>query len=162
MDKEQTFKTLGLLWNSEFDQFLFSLNFCNSDKFTKRNTLSTIAKIFDPLGLLAPIMILLKIFIQKLWQIKLDWDATLPEVVQIEWLNIISHLDLIRQIKVPCFVLINDVEKVEMLGFSDASVKAYGAAVYLRSTNSAGITSCKLVASKTRVAPLKTISLPKP
>ncbi|KAK9694646.1 hypothetical protein QE152_g33391 [Popillia japonica] len=52
LDKDQTIKTLGLSWNSTSDTFQFSIHIENSSQVTKRYILSTISKLFDPLGLM--------------------------------------------------------------------------------------------------------------
>ncbi|XP_012542634.2 uncharacterized protein LOC105840293 [Monomorium pharaonis] len=72
---------LGLCWNSVSDSLQFTINSVKSTSITKRIILSTIAKIFDPLGFLAPIIISAKILIQELWPIKLSWDDQLPPSV---------------------------------------------------------------------------------
>lgn len=60
-DDHETIKTLGLYWNAANDCFQFKINFdISSEKFTKRSTLSSIAKIFDPIGSVAPIITVAK------------------------------------------------------------------------------------------------------
>lgn len=78
--KENTvFHALGLGWQPSTDTFEFTLKLPAAKTVTKRTILSTIATLFDPLGLLSPITIKAKIFIQELWAVKLDWDDPLPE-----------------------------------------------------------------------------------
>ncbi|XP_066600221.1 uncharacterized protein [Prorops nasuta] len=77
-------KTLGLKWNSGSDTLSFSVNSLNSRNITKRHILSDAAQIFDPLGLLGPVTIVAKIFIQKLWQERLSWDESLPSDLHTE------------------------------------------------------------------------------
>ncbi|KAH8362459.1 hypothetical protein KR200_006240 [Drosophila serrata] len=70
-------KTLGLYWDTSSDNLLFGFSGNVADKpATKRSILSAIAKFNDPLGLIAPIITRLKIFLQILWKDKLDWDET--------------------------------------------------------------------------------------
>ena len=58
-------KTLGVLWNSRSDEFIYTVRQINTDdKITKRNILSKIAKIFDPLGLLGPVVFAAKVILQ--------------------------------------------------------------------------------------------------
>lgn len=49
-----------------------------SDSDTKRPVLSTIVRIFDPLGLLRPVIAKVKILMQKLWIVNIDWNDALP------------------------------------------------------------------------------------
>lgn len=55
----------------------------------------------------------------------------------------------------------SDTMHIALHGFSDASTKAYAAAVYLRLVNFDGSVTVSLLAAKTRVAPLKTLSVPR-
>ncbi|GBM05052.1 hypothetical protein AVEN_60237-1 [Araneus ventricosus] len=70
-------KALGILWNDLTDCFSFKV--LPSPQNTKRAVLSNIAKIFDPLGLLGPVITVAKIFLQRLWKLKIDWNVSLPE-----------------------------------------------------------------------------------
>ena len=82
--------TLGLQWNPMKDQLqvknsITQVQLTDSTASTKRKVLATTASIFDPLGLLSPAVIAYKIFLQKLWQDKLQWDELLPVHLQQEW-----------------------------------------------------------------------------
>jgi len=57
----------------------------NSTASTKRKMLASTASIFEPLGLLSAAVIVYKIFLQKLWQDRLQWDELLPAHLQQEW-----------------------------------------------------------------------------
>jgi len=54
---------------------------------TKREVLKESAKVFDPLGLLSPVTVKAKIFMQSLWQCSLDWDEPLSDKDQQQWLE---------------------------------------------------------------------------
>lgn len=60
-------KTLGVQWSPTEDIFCYKFSFSRIDIFTKRNILSDIAKIFDPLGWISPCLITAKLLIQNLW-----------------------------------------------------------------------------------------------
>ncbi|KAK9739544.1 Protein of unknown function (DUF1759) [Popillia japonica] len=75
-DKTWTIKTLGLLWNSFQDAFYFQVPEINGI-ITKRTILSTTAKMFDPIGLISPIIITAKILMQRLWELHISWDDEL-------------------------------------------------------------------------------------
>lgn len=89
-DHKETKPTLGLLWNSDSDTFQYSLSVSESQKVTKRFVLSTVSKIFEPLGLIHPITIRAKIFLQELWKEKLEWDTQLPANLEKMWNNFAS------------------------------------------------------------------------
>lgn len=76
------FKTLGVQWESDSDNFVFiPVELNHNAHWTERRVLSEIAKLFDPLGWLAPCVILAKMFIQELWLLQLGWDEELPDNV---------------------------------------------------------------------------------
>lgn len=68
----EVIKTLGLLWSPAGDEFLFTINTDLSDTsaVTKRIMFSKIAKLFDPLGLVSPVIVLAKHLMQKTWALK--------------------------------------------------------------------------------------------
>ncbi|GBN80229.1 hypothetical protein AVEN_195410-1 [Araneus ventricosus] len=151
-------KALGILCDHLTDCFSFEV--LPSPQNTKRAVLSNIARIFDPLGLLGPVITIAKIFLQTLWKLKIDWNDSLPEREAEEWERFLNSLHSINQLCIPRHVLCEFPEKLEVHGFADASERAYGAVVYLKS--SAGERNCvRLLCSKSRVAPLKSISVPK-
>jgi len=76
--KEQEIYTLGMHWNATNDEFQYDINVSNHNKVTKRIMLSTMSKIFNPLGLLGPITLTAKILIQKVWQLDLAWMRLFP------------------------------------------------------------------------------------
>ncbi|GFS82003.1 uncharacterized protein TNCV_1790741 [Trichonephila clavipes] len=65
-------KTLGVSWKPNLDCLLIKVKVCLDSSYTKRDVLSTIAKIFDPVGLMAPVISKAKIFLQRLWRSKLN------------------------------------------------------------------------------------------
>ena len=165
-DKECT-SVLGLKWISTEDVFTFEgLDFCkiSSMKLTKRIVLSFMCKIYDPLGKISPYMMHGKIIFQEIWKLGLDWDENLPTDMQTKveiWMkssNDLSQLSINRAYfpGIPWF----DENVVEIHGFGDASAKGYGACVYLRIKVN-GSYKVALVISKSRVAPIKSITLPK-
>ncbi|CAG7785610.1 unnamed protein product, partial [Allacma fusca] len=161
-DSDNTVKTLGLQWNPATDMFSFSVNLpLRRPLHTKRTLLSDISKIFDPMGWLAPITIRTKILFQSLWALKISWDESLPANVVEEWNAYRSNLSSIELIKIPRFVCLPNPTCYEILGFCDASQKAYAAVVYLKTTNDEGDCKVQLFTSKTRVAPVNQESIPR-
>ncbi|XP_076660217.1 uncharacterized protein LOC143363535 [Halictus rubicundus] len=156
---DATVKTLGVAWDPRNDTIHYSVNINSPNSPTKRAILSTIAKIFDPLGLLGPVTVTAKIIMQRLWQLKIDWDESLPMNVQNEWQNYRNNLKLLEKVKFNRHITQRSVKSIELHGFCDASERAYGASIYIRTINQSGKIKTQLLCAKSRVAPLKTISL---
>ena len=133
------------------------------DPITKRSLLSLASKMFDPLGLISPFTVRAKIFFQELWLKGLLWDDPLDSEIKAKWLHWKSELLQLKGVTIPrCFGNgITQESKIELHGFGDASPKAYGAAVYIRIADKQGHVSSQLVISKSRVAPIKKVSLPR-
>lgn len=154
-------KALGIRWNAHSDQFYFTAKpIENHESLTKRSILSDIAKLFDPLGWLAPIIVVAKILMQNIWLEGTDWDESVSRTTLEKWLSFTKNYNEINNIRIPRWVEFSPTEKVEIHGFCDASEKAYAAAVYLRVERDSSI-FVNLLLAKTRVAPVKTISLPR-
>ena len=162
-------KVLGLVWHPATDCFTFDPrsfleyyeNF--SGRCTKRHILSASARIFDPVGLISPLIVVPKILLQKIWQLGVHWDEALPIEIEKQWSDWAKSLIRLSEIKIPRHYFLGqpEVTKIELHFFSDASEKAYGTVCYLRSEDSTGQCRVALVASRTRVAPIKRITLPR-
>ena len=163
LDKDEHIKTLGLSWDPHSDNFVYQMILNDKDiVYTKRSIISIISSLFDPLGLLTPIIVTFKVFIQELWCSNLQWDQALPSSLSDKWNLLYSQLKLAISFKIPRFVKISDsVVSVQLHGFCDASITAYGACLFIRSTNANGDVAVHLLCSKSRVAPIKQISIPK-
>lgn len=161
----QTVKTLGIFWQPESDHFLFKLDHDATPfkgSLTKRAILSEIAKIFDPIGWLAPVVIPAKITMQLLWKLKSGWDEPVPAQLHHQWTQHRSDLKHIESLQIPRCVKPTTNCKIALVGFCDASEKAYAAVVYLciyPEDSSPPLVS--ILATKTRVAPTRTVSLPR-
>ena len=158
-----TIKTLGLIWNPLEDYFVFHVQPIDmrSISSTKRKVLSDISRLFDPLGFVEPIVTSAKLLMQDIWRLGMDWDDQLPEELLQKWIIIRQQLPAINQIHKRRCVAPDPAAKVELHGFSDASMRAYGAVVYIRSVSIDGSITVNLVASKSRVAPLKPVTIPR-
>ncbi|GAB1867347.1 hypothetical protein CAJAP_08426 [Camponotus japonicus] len=152
---EEEIKPLGLLWTPNRDTFQYQVNTRQANlNVTKRTVLSIVSQIFDPLGLVGPATIKAKIILQKLWQLNLGWDESLPMELHHKWVTYVGELKDLNDIIVPRVIICQDPVLVELHGFSDASENAYGACVYLRSMNREGDVTVRLVCAKSKVAPL--------
>lgn len=155
-------RTLGIIWNSNTDNFTYSnKNLIQYPEITKRTILSLTAQLYDPLGILAPIIILAKLIIQELWQLNLTWDESVPMNTHLKWLNFKEKLKFLNKISIQRHVLISNHTRLELHAFADASERAYGACVYARSVNEFNQIAVHLISAKSRVAPLKSITLPR-
>ncbi|GFS69118.1 integrase catalytic domain-containing protein [Trichonephila clavipes] len=163
----EMFKTAGMQlhkWCGNLPEITSNLQEIEQQRptsFTKRMVLSTIARIFDPLGLLGPIITWAKIFMQRLWLLELGWSDELPFKEQKEWRRFIDSLKAVNNISIDRCIVIHTAESIELHAFSDASEKAYGSSIYLKSISALGEVKVCLVTSKSRVSPLKQISIPR-
>ena len=130
---------------------------------TKRGIVSDVAKVFDPLGLFSPATVKMKVLLQHLWEIKLDWYDPVPEHLLEPWSQWRLELPLLSDIHIPrCYLPSGfSVSSMQLHGFCDASEDAYGGVVYLRLTDPTGNTHTEIVVAKTKVSPIKRLSIPR-
>ncbi|GFQ97087.1 uncharacterized protein TNCT_650501 [Trichonephila clavata] len=159
-DSNESSKVLGLFWNSSNDTFGFQPSLELTSPLTKRRILSESSKLFDPLGLLSPCTVFMKIFYQKLWLTKTDWDYPIPQQLTDDWLKFQKAFNEINYLTVPRWVILTSDKTVELHDFADASSLAYAAAIYCRQKHNGEIKVQQLV-SKTKVAPVKQVSIPR-
>nr|XP_049703353.1 uncharacterized protein LOC126056028 [Helicoverpa armigera] len=163
LKEDEVVKVLGLIWNQRTDNFRYAVNVAQEPgPVTKRKIISHIAKLYDPLGWVAPCVITAKIIIQKLWLAGLNWDEEVSNQIITEWDTYLTELVQLAKVEVPRWHKTNtDNNLVELHGFSDASKLAYAAVVYLRVVDTEGNTHVSLVTAKTKVAPIKQVSIPR-
>ena len=161
-------KVLGILWDRKLDELI--INFDDvlskvSNEPTKRNILQVIASMYDPLGLINPVVVEMKILFQEICLTKVKWDDPLQIEFLERWKNILNELKQTGDISVDRVYCVKDINdpfvKVELHGFSDASKRAYGCCIYLRFVHSSGKITTKLVTSKSRVNSLRNYSIPR-
>ncbi|XP_063378884.1 uncharacterized protein LOC134665822 isoform X2 [Cydia fagiglandana] len=152
-------KILGLSWLPKEDTFTFktSLNDCRC---TKRSILSDIARIFDPLGLLSPVVFFAKYLIQLLWVSGVDWDSEVPIAIAQEWRKFKSQLAEMSSLSIPRRIIVSFVS-LQLHGYCDASEKGYCAVIYCRVVQNDGSVVVRLCCAKTKVAPLRKCSIPR-
>ncbi|XP_017797012.1 PREDICTED: uncharacterized protein LOC108578234 [Habropoda laboriosa] len=93
LDSNNIKKTLGICWKPRKDYFTYRVNIINREaQETKRTMLSKIAQIFDPLGLLGPVVVRAKIFFQQFWKTSLDWDEAIPTDLFALWKDFVEDL----------------------------------------------------------------------
>lgn len=159
-------KVLGVRWRPSDDCFVFDVSavveFASTLEPTKRHVISTVSKFFDPLGFLTPVTIRFKVFFQKLCERKVDWDVLLSDDLMLEWKKLLNDLRGRVPLSVSRRYFSGDDKNTSryLCGFCDASSRAYAAVVYLVSTDDEN-TEISFVAAKTRVAPLKSQTIPR-
>jgi len=158
-------KVLGMNWDTVEDNFFFNFtDLCDYGKslpVTKRSVLKLSAMVFDPMGFLTLCTVEMKILFQELSLDKIDWDSNLPKHLLGTWNSLLNELKCLNNVKIPrCYFRSRPVQ-FELHGFSDASNCAYTGVVYIRSLYEDGGVDVHLVASKTRVAPLKRQTIPR-
>lgn len=162
IETDSTIKALGVHWNPVSDTFGYKLKIASLENknLTKRNLLSSISKLFDPIGWIAPVIITAKILIQQMWLTGLNWDDELPLSITEKWNLYRSNLQVVERLEIPRWFHTDKYAKVEIHGFCDASLSAYAAAVYIRCQIGDDV-KIELLTAKSKVAPLKSLTLPK-
>ena len=158
---------LRVSWNTETDEFQFEFSeliaLARSLPLSKRSFLKVTAKLFDPLGVLSPFTIDIKCLFQSMCVEGMDWDDDLQQPYREKWNYFTDESIILGNTHVPrCyFRFTSKPVNIQVHSFSDASKKAFAAVVYLCSTYSDGHIEIRLVASKTRVAPIKRQTIPR-
>lgn len=167
-DKDDTSAILGLNWRPSRDAFHFKVkNPPQENKITKRSVVSDIARLYDPIGYLSPTILLAKVIIQDLWRSNIDWDEEIRDdhenglKLATTWNSFRKELPNVEKISIPRWIGTNATSHKQLHGFADASQYAYGVAFYIRVENNDNIVQSHLVFSKTRVAPIRTATIPK-
>lgn len=155
IESTATIKTLGIRWNPSNDSFGFKIRTTQHETTTKRELLSEIASLFDPLGWLAPVIVKAKILIQESWSSKIAWDDKLPMEIKNNWEKIKNELPMIEGIEIPRWLRTCESTTIQLHGFCDASESAYAAVIYIRTVDDNENVSVQLLTAKTKVAPLK-------
>ena len=153
-------KILGLNWDIVKDTFMFYFDwlvqFARELPLNKRSVLKVVAKLYDPLGLISPLFITVKVLFQDLCELKTKWDEPLSEELAHRYSSWLSDLLKVQCIPVKrCYIpnVDENLVSLQIHGFGDSSEVAYAAVVYLRIETSMGAYT-RLIMSKTRVAPL--------
>ena len=154
--------TLGLRWNTCEDTFMINLSEKLSRKIevvTKREILAKSHAVYDVFGFVSAYTVRAKIIVQELWKQKVKWDQPLQGALVDEFREWEKELPLLPTINIPRWIRVENKSRIQIQGFCDASERAYGSIVYLHVTDEDGNVSITFLIAKTRVAPLKPISL---
>ena len=166
--EETPMKVMGVPWDRMEDTLKYDLtifdNHAVDEALTKRKLLTMTARFYDPLGLLSPVIVPFKCMFQEICRLKIGWDEALPENLTSNWKELTEDMKRVSSLAVPRCILdgieVDKVTSIQLHGFADASKIAYGANVYIR-VSTMDACSSHLLASKTRIAPLKEETIPR-
>ncbi|XP_065091440.1 uncharacterized protein LOC135712376 [Ochlerotatus camptorhynchus] len=174
-DKESgSERVLGIVWSPASDEFSFSTKlrddlapYLSGELLpTKRIVMSCVMSFFDPLGLLSIFTFYGKLLIQDLWRSGCEWDQQIDQECAEKWSQWITRLPEVEEVRVPRYYFQGgcigriDFSSIQLHVFVDASENAFGAAAYLRIETANG-PLCSLVMARSKVAPLKHLSIPR-
>ena len=177
-------KVLGIVWNPENDRLSFAarVNFSQKKRkihtmpnltennliqnvpaiLTRRMILSQVNGIYDPIGLAVPFTVTAKILLRKLTAEKFDWDDPISEEDRVKWMNFFLQMFAMEKITFHRSTKPQDaVGDPTLVVFSDASEDAFGACAYARWEKKDGSYESRLIAAKSRLAPIKRITMPR-
>ncbi|KAI8429320.1 hypothetical protein MSG28_007815 [Choristoneura fumiferana] len=181
-----TERTLGLMWHPSDDTFGFQVSFNRipeeilngSEPPTKAKMLSLIMSVYDIHGFLSPFIIKSKIIFQNVHRSGIDWNCRIQPDEHTKWVKWLNELKLLATLRIPrcyadsgpwtgCYADMEDVVsepktlRTELHTFNDASIQAYAAVSYWRFIRTDGSVKICFVASKSRVTPLRPVSVPR-
>lgn len=163
LDSSTITKVLGISWDREVDEVFIKVTIHPLSKITKRVITSIVAQIYDPLGLISPVLLPAKLIIQEIWlldrelsnaELAQSWDREVSAEMAdrfIEWYEGLAALDRIR---IKRHVQFDTSKQQSIVIFCDASTVAYGAVAYLRTLESGEESTFAILTSKSKVAPL--------
>ena len=183
-ENKEASKVLGVVWNSCLDilEFKVKLNFSPKKRnqrtevdltsndllssiptvLTRRMILSQVNGIYDPIGLASPFTVQAKIMLRSLTAEGLDWDEAVSDSERQKWVKFFQDVFEMEDISFPRSIKPNDaVGQPVLILFSDASEHAFGTCAYVRWRMSNGTFQSRLLTAKSRLAPLKKITMPR-
>lgn len=156
-------KVLGLRWLKKSDEIAIIVK-QPTGKVTdsKRKILSEIAKLFDPNGFVAPVVVVAKMLMRDIWCEKnLPWDKGVPEAIGKRWVEFVSSLNGLSEYRIPRWLSTDKQSTIQLHGFCDASGKALGATIYVRVCKANKEIISTLLVAKSRVAKLNESTIPR-
>ena len=163
ISSETSSRALGVLWSVQADVFYYEPRQLPDGVVTRREMLKFVASLYDPLGLILPVIQRGKMYFQLATRHSAEWDVEVPCSLKGKWRSWLSSLEYLGEIKFPrCLIPSEFVEGAASLHiFCDGSLSGFGAVAYLRVGTHTGRIRVVLVASKGRLAPLKAVTIPR-
>ena len=155
---------LGLKWNQRSDTLVSrEVNRSVTEPVTQRLVLSRVASIFDPIGLVAPYTIKARLLLKEVWRLHgQQWDEALSEELTEDFLHWSKALPELSTLELQRCYFSEPAESLELHVFGDSSKEMFGAVAFLRARQkSDGSTQLAFVIGKGRVAPMKSLTIPK-
>lgn len=156
-------RSLGLNWDLQKDCFHFKVSE-EAKPFTRRGVLSITNSLYDPLGFVAPVTVHGKFILREFTVESSDWDAPLSQEMEETWTSWRSSLKDLSSLSIPRpYTNISPSQAVrrELCVFSDASIKAIAAVVYLKVTDNDGTNHVGFVMSKAKLTPRPDLTIPR-
>ena len=164
LEFKSTTQVLGVNWDTVRDTLFIDprdvTDKAQEGPTTKRQLLQATSRFYDPLGLMSPVLITGKLIFQDSWCRGVEWDELLPDDLGTRWRNWVILLHHLLDIHIPRWTGTTRNGDCQIHVFCDASERAYGAVLYIRSTRETK-THVQIVCSKNRLAPLKKVTLPR-
>ena len=157
-------RALGIKWQVDDDTFHYVIRKVDeSTTVTKRSILSYVSSMYDPLGHVSPIVIKGKMIFQECTKLGLSWDDKVPDNLLLQWRSWQESLRNLNQLTFSRCIMPEGFENgaAELHHFCDASSMGYGCCSYLRVVSPDGRVHVVLIASKGRLAPIKTATIPR-
>lgn len=153
---------LGMAWNTKRDSLRLKTEKIPAltSALTKRAVISAIAKVYDPSGLILPVVVTGKILQQRIWRVDhLGWDDEIPEELQEQWFQFENNMRQLDQVEIPRWLGMTPGVPLELHIFTDASESAMGAVAHLVARGNDN-TSIRIITSRSKVAPIKKLTIP--
>ena len=135
------------------DTDAFTFKVVPKDKpFTRRGILSVTSSVYDPLGLVSPVVVSAKKLFQDLCRKKLGWDDVIASEEAMRWKTWLANLPKLSQVVVSRHLKpgnFGEILSSQLHHFADASQVAFGAVAYVRFENTDGLASplCRCIPS---------------
>ncbi|XP_035219686.1 uncharacterized protein LOC118192779, partial [Stegodyphus dumicola] len=147
---------LGLIWNKKSDTLRINTGSIKElcfEKVTKRLILSTAHRLFDPLGICCPVILIPKLLLQETWKQKITWDEEVDTCTRTTFLKWLKDIDYLEKIHFPrYFGSRSTSENTSVHIFCDASKHAYAVAAFIR-IKTFDSTKVQLIQARSRVTP---------
>uniref|UniRef100_A0AAG5DIV5 Integrase catalytic domain-containing protein n=1 Tax=Anopheles atroparvus TaxID=41427 RepID=A0AAG5DIV5_ANOAO len=156
-------KVLGVYWDKQNDQIGYKVNLLGLGSVkipTKRQILSFVMSVYDPLGLISHITIHGRLLVRTVNRAIEEWDTPIPAELQQQWNEWLDMARSAQMISIPRAIATYPATNMELHTFVDASEDAFAACIYLRSRHEGGYT-VRLLVGKSKVAPSPILSIPR-
>ncbi len=154
-------RALGIQWSTETNMFTFKVQI-QAKQSTRRGIISVVSSIYDPLGFLVPVILPAKQLLRNLCTDKKGWDEEIQDDQEQRWCNWLLDLQQLSKFTVPrCIKPANfgSTKQAQLHHFADASETGYGTVTYILIKNDKGDKHGSFLMAKSRVAPLKQITI---